>query len=472
MSKLGLKIKQIWSDKDERNLFLNIILAFIVKGFALLISLFSMPLYIRYFDNDAVLGMWYTILSLLSWITVCDLGLGNGLRNRLTEAISAKNSSLGKGYVSSTYALLILIIIPVLLIGSILLSLVDYNAFFGISKGVIDSKTLKISIIILFNGIGINFVLKTINSIIYAMQKSSINNIIALLVSALPLLYVAFFNGTTAGENLFKLSLVHVFAVNFPLLAATLCVFLSKKMRDYAPSIKHIDIKIAKGVVGFGLNFFLAQIFLMCLMSTNEIMITKMFSSADVVGYSVYYKLFTVVGSLFMLALTPLWSKVTKDFAEKKYKKIQTTNHFLYLISLCAILAQFVIVPILQWVVNIWLQEDAITVNYTTAAIFAGFGGIYVLNVVLTTVANGIGKLKSQILFYGIGAALKIPVCILLKLLFENWNIVVLYNCVVLLCFCVYQIFWIERKIKEFIKQNDEGVRMIDTEEEVVNECE
>lgn len=448
MKTLIQKLKTLLADKDERNLLINVLAAFAVKGIALIITMFSMPLYMRYFDNDAVLGMWYTILSLLSWITVCDLGLGNGLRNRLTEALAAKDMEKSKQYVSSTYALLSLIIIPVLIVGSVVLSFIDFNSFFEIPETVISSKSLKTAIIILFNGVGINFVLKSINSVIYAIQKSSINNVISLIVSALPLCYIAFFQGTSLESNLISLSIVHVIAINAPLLIATVIIFGTKILRVCAPSFKHVEFKTAKNIVGFGLNFFFAQIFLMLIMSTNELFITKMFSSADVVHYTVYYRLFTVVGSLFMLALTPLWSKVTKDFAEENYEKIRKTNHFLYIIAFLAIVAQFMMVPCLQWIINLWLQEEAIKISYLAAFVFAAFGGLYVFNVVLTTVANGIGNLKTQIVFYGIGALLKIPICILLKWLLNDWTIVVLYNCLILLAFCIYQLIWLERKIK------------------------
>jgi O-antigen/teichoic acid export membrane protein len=318
---------------------------------------------------------------------------------------------------------------------------------------VISAKTLTSSIIILFCGIGLNFVLKTINSIIYAVQKASVNNILSLIVSILPLCYIAVSKGGTAEQNLIALSIVHVIAINLPLVVATFILFATKLLKDCRPSLKCSDIKTAKDIVGFGMRFFLAQVFLMLLLSTNELYITRLFSSAEVVDYSIYYKLFTVVGSLFMLALTPLWSKITKDFAERKYEKIRKTNHFLYFISLLAILAQFIIVPILQWIIDIWLQEDAIAVNYFSALVFAAYGGIYILNVVLTTVANGIGNLKTQMIFYGVGAALKIPVSILLKMLLNDWGIIVLYNCAVLLAFCVFQLFWIEKKIKKLTEQ-------------------
>ena len=93
---MRINIKKLLRDKDERNLLINIGLAFAVKGVAMLISLFSMPLYIKYFDNNEALGLWYTILSMLTWIAICDLGLGNGLRNRLTEALAVGDSKKSK----------------------------------------------------------------------------------------------------------------------------------------------------------------------------------------------------------------------------------------------------------------------------------------------------------------------------------------------------------------------------------------
>ena len=117
MGSLKNKIKVLLSDKDQRNLYANILVAFLVKGLSLIISVFSMPLYIRYFSNESVLGMWYTILSILAWIAVCDLGLGSGLRNRLTEAISHNSDEMKKQYVSSTYIMLFMIIVPITIIG-------------------------------------------------------------------------------------------------------------------------------------------------------------------------------------------------------------------------------------------------------------------------------------------------------------------------------------------------------------------
>ena len=445
-------IKKLLSDKDEKNLINNILLAFVVKGLSMVVSLFSMPLYIKYFDDNTALGFWYTILSMLTWISVCDLGLGNGLRNRLTEALALNDEQGGKRIVSSVYIIIAIIIVPIVIALNALVYFFDLNTFFNVPTSVVSEDALKLSICILLCGVGLSFVLKLISNVIYAIQKSSLNNVLTLISSVLPLVYIAIFKGKDTQSNLIVLSLIHAIAVNIPLFAASVILFSGKTLRKYRPSLKAFDVNTAKGTLNFGFQFFLAQIFFMLLMSTNEIYITRFFSADSVVDYSIYYRLFMLIGSMLMVGLTPIWSKVTKDLAQKNYSKIQKTNKVLYAISFFTIILEFVIIPFVPWLVKIWLRENAIAINFGVAAIFAAFGGLYILNVVLTTVANGIGNLKSQIIFYGIGAILKVPIVLLFKLQYDHWIIVVAYNCIVLMSFGIYQIYWVEKEIKKLIK--------------------
>lgn len=445
-------LKKYIKDKNDRNVMANILYAFIIKGFSLFVSLFSMPLYIKYFNDDSVLGLWYTILSVLSWINICDLGLGNGMRNRLTEAIALNDFDAGKRYISSTYVMTTLIIAPVLIFGTILFRVVDVNSFFNVSQNLISKDSLFITLIILLLGIGINFVLKVANYALYSVQKSSVNNLLSFFTSIIPLLFILVFKGNNPQQNLIILSVVHSVALNLPIAISTVILFKGKILRDFRPSLKYFDFSTAKNMLSLGLRFFGAQVFFMLLMSTNEILITKLFSAKDVVEYSIYYKVFSVTGSLFTLALTPLWSKVTKDIAEKNYLKVKKTNYIMYVLATIGSIFQFFIIIILQFVFDIWLRDATIEVDKFTALAFALFGSLYIFNIVLTTVANGIGMLKTQIVFYGIGSILKLPVLMLLSGFINNWEIVVVYNCIVLFSFTTFQLFWIEKTINNLIK--------------------
>lgn len=454
MKRLIFEIKLLLKNKDNRNLFNNILSAFIIKGISLCISVFSMPLYIKYFDNNEALGLWYTLLSIISWVLICDLGLGNGLRNKLTEAIVLKDTVRCRKLISSTYAILSTAILPVLLFGVVVIPQLDLNKFFNVSSQTVSPDSLKYSFVILFLGICCSFVLKVINSIIYAVQKSSLNNLLTLITSVIPLIYIAIFKSNSIDINLVALSYVHIFAVNFPLLLATVIAFFGTSLKTCRPSFEFIDKGIARQIFSIGVGFFVTQILFMLLTNTNEIIISRVYSSEFVVEYNIYFKLFTIIGSLYMLALTPMWSKVTKDLMEKKYGTLIKTNRVLLLISFVASLSEFALIPFLQMVINIWLGDKAITVNYITALIFAFYGSTYILNVVLTTIANGIGKLKTQMIFYGIGVVLKIPVILLLANLTGNWVTVMLYNAIVLMVFCVFQYLWINRSLLKLQRES------------------
>ena len=51
---------------QNKTVVVNMFGAFAVKGVSLCLSLFTMPAYIRFFQNQTVLGVWFTIVSVLN----------------------------------------------------------------------------------------------------------------------------------------------------------------------------------------------------------------------------------------------------------------------------------------------------------------------------------------------------------------------------------------------------------------------
>ena len=52
----------------NKNLINNVLGSFLVRGFGFLVSFALFPLYLNYFDDNTVLGCWFTMCSVLSWI--------------------------------------------------------------------------------------------------------------------------------------------------------------------------------------------------------------------------------------------------------------------------------------------------------------------------------------------------------------------------------------------------------------------
>jgi len=86
----------------------NISVSFIAKVLSILVSFLIVPLTLGYVGKVEY-GIWMAISSIISWFSFFDIGLGNGLRNKLAEALARNDNETAKIYISSTFALISLI---------------------------------------------------------------------------------------------------------------------------------------------------------------------------------------------------------------------------------------------------------------------------------------------------------------------------------------------------------------------------
>lgn len=442
------KFKDI--NQNSQLVIKNTIAAFVVKGGALVISLLTMPAYIKYFNNQEILGIWFTILSILSWVLTFDLGIGNGLRNRLVPAIVNKDNSKIKKYISSAYLVIGLIVILSISFSIIVFKQINWNVLLNISHTVVPKNVLNIVINIVFIGIMLQFLFKLITSILYSMQKSALNNLLSLVSSVIILIYVSSVKSSDVAFNLITLAIVNVLAVNLPLLIVSFIVF-RKELKDCRPSIKSFEMAYAKEVLILGGNFFWVQIMFMIITATNEFLIAWMVSPEKVVEYQIYNKLFTLIGSLFSLSLTPIWSAVTKAFSEKNYFWVQKLYKKLKYLALIGILFEFLLIFFLQFGIDLWLDENNIKVNYLYAIVFAVFGSLLIWNGVVSSIANGLGKLRVQMVFFTVGALVKIPIAFVTVGLFNSWIGIIIANIFSLSLYCIVQPIILNKYLKSKI---------------------
>src|SRR6187401_708650 len=113
----------------------QIVYSFFLQGIGIVISLVYVPLLLNYLTQEKY-GIWLTLSSILSWFSFFNIGLGYGMRNKLTEANAKGDTSLGQKYVSTTYATLICIFSAVLLVFHIINPFINWNS-------VLNSKTIS-----------------------------------------------------------------------------------------------------------------------------------------------------------------------------------------------------------------------------------------------------------------------------------------------------------------------------------------
>lgn len=443
---------------ENKNILSNIIASFLIRGGSLVLALFTLPAYIRYFEDQRVLGLWYTALSVLSWILTFDLGIGNGLRNHLVEALVVGDTIKAKKYISSAYINIGLISVVVSTAGFILVPYISWNTVFSISDTIISQKTLVEMVQIIFSGIMLQFLFRLIISILFAFQKSAIPSFLTLISTAIQLVFVLSTKSYDAETNLKTMAMVYVLAVNVPLLIATVLVFCTK-MEKVRPSFRYFDKDIAASVMRLGGTFFWIQIMFMIITTTNEFLISWLAGPKMVVEYQIYNRLFSLVGSIFSLALTPIWSAVTKEFSGKNYIWIIKLYRILTYLAGLAVLCEILFIPLLQFIFNLWLGDRTIKVNYLYALVFAISGSIFIWIAVLSSIANGIGELKPQLILFSIGAIVNIPISFLIYRYYNDWIAVIIANILVMIPYCIVQPILLNKFINQIYLEGSNDVQ-------------
>lgn len=436
-----IKYKGIQVCKSNKEIIINIVEAFGVRGTSMVLSLFTMPAYIRYFHNQSVLGIWYTLLSVLNWVLMFDLGVGNGLRNKLPICLVQKDYNKAKSYIASTYVTTLFLVLAWCILGYNLIPLVNWNSMLNVNTQLVSNKTMIGSIRIVFFGIMVQFILKLITSILYAIQRSAIVNLLTLLSTSIILLLVNIAPVGTTEQNLVHMSWINALAVNVPLLMATVIVF-STTLKKVIPRIRDITLKCAKEVLNIGLTLLWLQLIFMVISNTNEFLISHITNSAAVVQYQAYNKILNTICSLFTLALTPIWSAVTKAAAAKRYKWIKKLNIILLLSSLVVLACELMAVPFMQWAVNIWLGEGIVTILPAYAILFAVSNTIFYVHNVNTSFGNGMSIFKIQLIWVTVAAIVDIPLAYLFVHITGSWIGVIIANVIALIPFELFEIIY------------------------------
>ncbi len=446
MNKLLNKLKNL--SENDKIVYKNVIGAFLVKGCALFVTLYTMPSYIRFFNNDEVLGLWFTILSILTWILNFDLGIGNGLRNHLSTAISEGNKKKARGYISSAYFSIGAIVVLLSVISPFILKAVNLNSLLNISESIVSPRALYKAAVIVIIGVLVQFWIRLINAVLYALQKSSVNNLIVLITNVITLLFARFYPSGSNDENIVIMAVVHALAVAVPLLAATVFAF-GGKLRYAIPKLSFFKKSYTKDVLSLGGAFFFIQLAFLAIMSTNEFLITKTVGNAQNVDYQAYYKIFSLGSTVFALALTPVWSVITKAKAENNIPWIKSTYKKFMLLGLGVCVGEFLLVPLTRFVMTIWLGAQSLPeISPAVGISFALLGSFMVLNGVLSSVANGLGELKAQGICFAIGAALKLPLSYMLVDLTGSFTGVVIANIVCIGIYCIVQPIVFSKRFK------------------------
>ena len=407
LNKLGI------SSNRTINLTKHIGLSFLFKLSAILANFMLVPLTINYLGTTNY-GVWLIISSFIGWFTFFDVGLGHGLRNKFAEAKAKDDINLVKGYVSSAYFTLALISIVLFFLFFIANFFIDWTQVFNTDKSL--EEKLSFLMLIIFSFFVLQLVFKLITTIYTADQKPSVLVLVNFLTQLISLITVWLLLKYTE-SSLFLFGFVISFIPLLILIGFNLFSFRGV-YKDFRPTIKLWKKKYIKDIFGLGLNFFIIQIAAVVLYTTDNLIITHLFSPKEVVPYNLSFKYFSIVSMIFSIIVTPYWSAITDAFAKEDFKWIKKSMKTLMKISLLFSVVIFFMLIMANLFYLFWVGQE-VSIPFNLSIFMSIFVMLTIFTQPFTFFINGTGKIKIQLIIGVAMAFINIPISIILVKFFN-----------------------------------------------------
>ena len=386
-------ISSFFSKGDDRSVLAkkNVLLTFAIRIISLPISFILVPLTMNYVNTDSY-GIWITISSIVAWMSFFDIGINNGLRNKLTDSIAEGNTNLSKKYVSTTYAILSIISVIILVSFVVVNFFLDWSKILN-TQSSLSSELSKVALIV-FGYFSFKFVLSTVNTILLSSQLPASASFRGLIEQLSSLIVIFLLTKFTTG-SLLNLTLGLCFAPLLVLIYFNVTLFFGK-LKNISPSFQYIDFSITKDLMGIGFKFFIIQIAGIIQFQTANFIIIQSYGPNEVTIYNIVFKYFSVLTMLMAILMTPLWSAVTDAYAKKDNDWIISTEKKYRKIALTLVGLGLVMLFLSNYMYDLWLGNGKIEVSFQTSFWMFLFTIIYLFGGIYCTILNGISALNIQ----------------------------------------------------------------------------
>ncbi len=412
----------------------EILTTFFLRSISLILSFWLIPLTLKYLGNEDY-GIWVVLLTIMSWITLFDIGVGNGLRNKLAQALVVNDQDSCQNLISTAYCIISIISIFILFLLIIAIFLLRWDIIFNSNTlTLIEYRQLML---IFFSSVILSFLFGLIYSILSAFQRASYVNY-GNIISSIIFITLLYFNSKNAYHNIIFITFLYGISLLLSTLIITFLFF--RKQKNLIPKLKNFQFKLTREILTLGGSFFFIQIAVLLIFTVDSFMILQLLGPTHVTTYNIVYKLFSVFIAGFGIIMTPLWSAFTNAYHREDKIWVLKTIKNLNILLIPLIFALLIFNIYYQSIINIWMPKYSnIVPPRNLIFVFSFFVLISIWNNIYAYFLNGISETKVQTRTAIIGGILNIPLVFLfVKYLNFGLSGVVLSMCFSLLPFSIF----------------------------------
>lgn len=422
----------------KSNLFSSSYSSQIIKS---VIFKFGAIFFTFYFVRESVayLGVdkypiWAMQLSIINLLLFFDLGLANGLKNKLSRCILENDNRMAKEYISTSYILMALILAFVYSVFFVISGVTDWSAVFNNYN--VDPSELKYSIRIIVFFIFFNMIISITNAIATTYEKSQLVSLGQFFTQLLSVITISFFVNYNE-QSLIIISTLYGLSICIGSLLVALYFFYSKP--EIIPNLKFVKInKNIRSLFSTGLMFLSLQLLFFFIQSNDRFIIAHLLDAKDVTKYDLLAKYFSLLMVLHALINAPLWPIYSKAYLANDYKKIETIFKKLTFLVVIYVLTGLFMLYFSNKLISIWVGQE-FKVPLTNALYSLLMYLVLIVFSIFAFFSNGIGKLKVQFYSLLVGVLVNIPLSIFFV---KNFSMgidgVMLATILSMLIFCLF----------------------------------
>lgn len=378
----------------------------VFKAGAILVTYLTIPLLIKGLGVTDY-GIWVTIFSVFGWIYHLDLGIGNGVKNNITTALVKNDFLSANQYINTAYISIFIIALLFLIVSGFFIWTINLSSLLNAD---IAEPSLKIIFLVTLISFFLNFILSLYKQLFYAIQKSATVELSLFLTNFI--IYFVFI-ALLKYSNLSLINVAIIYGASNVTISLIFNYLFFNKQRALSFSPKYFNRAKTKEIMGIGFEFFIIQVCLIIILTTDNLLISYLLGPSEVTTYSNVLKLFQIFLVFSALILTPLWSLYTEAFLSKDFAWIKKILRRLNYVFGLAVLMVILTILFAKDILYLWIGEniyyDDLLIVLTGAFVLIRiYGDIYMYFL------NGIGKIKLQMWLFIVGALINIPLSVLL----------------------------------------------------------
>lgn len=397
-----MQINEINSLERTRNYLKQIKGAILYRVIAMAASFLAIPLMIKYLGVEQF-GVWSTLLAVMSWVVFFDLGIGNGLRNRIAESLAKNNTYEASKYIDSGYTVIGIIVLILWILITVASYFLSWQFIFNTK--VVSESTLRVTVQIVGFFILFNFWVGLITAILGAVQKTSIVALGQVISNSIALVVVYILGKITTPSVSY---LAIAYGSSLVLSNAILSLWFYRKNLNFLPKF-YINRRHITPLLSVGLNFFVIQLAVLVIFTTDKVMIAQFFGPSSVAEYEVLFRVFSIISFAHGLISAPLWSAYTEAYFRGDFKWIKNMLKKQLVLFLTITGCAVILIFSAKKIIELWVGQDVVISQSLTIAM----GLLAVLsmwNNIFGFLLGGIGKVRLGAIYTAVTAALNIPV--------------------------------------------------------------